>query len=364
MKKIVLIILFSLYFVILSFGILSSVFKNKPMPLYGYYQEKPKPDFNKEEYLNGELQKKTEDYLQEKIKLRPVLVRLYNQINYSLYKKISVKGVVMGKEGYLYEKAYIDSYLGNDFIGQEEIKKYVNELNDLNIELKKRGKRFLIVLAPSKASYFSEYLPKKYLKQEKKISNYLAFKEEINKTNIPQIDFSEYFRKIKPNHPYPLMNKNGIHWTRHAEHIVMDSLLVYFEKEFSYPMPKVEYKDSYTLDYAQFTDNDIEIAMNLLRKKPDFSLRYHNIEFTEKPENSPRVLVIGDSFYWGMIYMGLGQNAFSQSEFWYYNNEAYDGKEVKKLDKTLNKESLSKEIDNYDLIILWQNEQNLIRISL
>ncbi|MDD4545504.1 MAG: hypothetical protein PHP27_06665, partial [Bacteroidales bacterium] len=71
MKKIVLIILFSLYFVILSFGILSSVFKNKPMPLYGYYQEKPKPDFNKEEYLNGELQKKTEDYLQEKIKLRP-----------------------------------------------------------------------------------------------------------------------------------------------------------------------------------------------------------------------------------------------------------------------------------------------------
>jgi hypothetical protein len=71
--------------------------------LYGAYYEQEWPEFKVKEWLDFTYQPKLHRYLEQNYGFRASFIRLYNQIDFSLYKKNNASGVVYGKEGYLYE---------------------------------------------------------------------------------------------------------------------------------------------------------------------------------------------------------------------------------------------------------------------
>ena len=125
----------------------------------------------------GACQEGLERWLAARLCLRVTLVRIDNQINYSLFDEISSKAntkVILGVNKWLFEKAYVDSFNNLDAVPSSVLEGKIQSLKKLQIALKEKGIPFLFAITPSKASIYPEYINPKYLianKQEKD-SNY------------------------------------------------------------------------------------------------------------------------------------------------------------------------------------------------
>src|SRR5579872_5274432 len=78
-----------------------------------------KPDdihFSFKNWFDGTYAPKKEGYIRSSFGFQGDLVRLYNQIDYSIFKIANTDNVVVGNDDYLYEDRYIISYYGRDFV--------------------------------------------------------------------------------------------------------------------------------------------------------------------------------------------------------------------------------------------------------
>ena len=362
--KIIKYILFIGFVGILFLPLLQSIYPfYKEIPLQGEFVPAPKSTLSVENWFNGSFQSVEEKYRPEHTGFRPFFVRIYNQINYSLLANSPNVNIVLGKNDYLFDTKHVNAYLGKDFVGDEEIRLKVLKLENVLDTLKSLNKQILVVLAPSKVRYFSEYIPERYLIQKKDKSNYEQLAKQLSKSKVQYIDFSAWFLSQKQKSKYSLMNKFGIHWTKYGEYVAMDSLINYMSEKYNWNLPKARYRKLTLTHTPQFTDRDMIDPLNLLLQKDDQLLAYPDvyIDTTKADKKRPRLLVVGDSFYWGMYYWGMCNEVFDRGEFWYYNRVVYP--EIFENGKIVQREpmftDMHKIIDKFDVIVFFQTEQNL-----
>jgi len=97
--------------------------------------------------------------------------------------------------------------------------------------------------------------------------------------------------------------------------------------------------------------------MNLLFQPRTFNMAYPEIRFeSDEGKTKPSLVVISDSFYWGLYSMRMG-NLFADNHFWYYNKEIYP----ENFDNpfTTKDVNLQEEILKYDIIIILSTDANL-----
>lgn len=331
-------------------------------PLSGVQEVSPKPEFNYKNWISGDFQTAYNKYQEENIFSRNWLIRLMNQIRYSLFNETNASKIVVGKNGYLYEQQYLDSYLGSDFIGEEQMKTKLELTQSLQTELKKAGKDFIIIVAPGKGVFYPEYLPD-YLKNSKKqTSNYECFSKLVRNYNIHIIDFQKYFNEQKNSSKYPLMPKCGVHWSYYGMSLAVDSIVKYMEALRGIDMPDYKVVNYYSKPEIQSPDYDLGDLVNVMCKIPQPELGYPNYEITYNQNKvKPFVLTIGDSFYWNLYYDSLPQRLFSNVQFWYYNSSVYPETfnsplNVKQLD-------VKAEINKQDFVIVLTTEAGLSNLG-
>ncbi|NLL28976.1 MAG: hypothetical protein GX259_09285 [Bacteroidales bacterium] len=325
----------------------------KESELKGAIHKPEKPKLTIKKWFSGEFQKNQEAYLNETFGFRNSFIRINNQIAFSFFNKALANGIIIGKENYLYEKAYIDAFYGNDFVGIDSIQKRMEKLQFIQDTLQKLNKTFVLIFAAGKGSFYPEYIPDKY-KSEKKRTNYETYLEFAKKLNIAHIDFNKYFLEQKDKSEYPLYPQYGIHWSYYGACLVADSILKYIERERQIDLASF-YWDSVEIAQPKNTDYDIADGMNILFKLKSFEMAYPKICF-ESDSNKSKVssLVISDSFYWDIFGSNLFYKSFSKNDFWYFNRHAYfadtnTDMEVEKLD-------LKDEIEKHDVIIIMATE--------
>ena len=86
----------------------------KEEPLNGSFAIAPSTEFSFDSWFDGKYQSQEESYLNENFGLRNTMVQLNNEINYRCFKVTSAQDVVIGKQGYLFEKKHIEQFLGAD----------------------------------------------------------------------------------------------------------------------------------------------------------------------------------------------------------------------------------------------------------
>ena len=86
-------------------------------------------------------------------------------------------------------------------------------------------------------------------------------------------------------------------------------------------------------------------------------MAYPNIRFqSDSGKTKPSVLVVSDSFYWGMFNFGIS-SAFTDSHFWFYNNQVYpEGNHGPIQVSQLN---IKEEIAKHDIIVIMATEATL-----
>ena len=176
----------------------SSVFPKRK--LRGVEKTTERPVFGLSELSSGSYQAQLERYIGENFPFRGYLVRINNQINYSLFDEISSSyhsKIVSGKKKFLYEKAYIDAYNGRVKLSKEQIAHKADEIATFQKKLRAKGIAFLLLISPSKARLYPEYIHQRYLSPKESGSNYGRFISAFRKRDVEFFDSFAYLEGRK-----------------------------------------------------------------------------------------------------------------------------------------------------------------------
>lgn len=331
---------------------------NKPN-LTGLVISDEKPKFSAADWFSGTYQSETEDYNNDHWAFKEKMVRLNNQFYYETFNQIRVNNFVIGKEDYLYSESYIFSAFGDDLLPEGKVTSLLQKAKVVQDTLKKKGIDLLLVYAPGKGSYCREFIEDKYVHPVKN-TNHNLFAQNSKKLGLNYLDLYDEFEKLKPTTPYPLFPKFGHHWSYYGECIAVQKVIACIEKLHGCDLPDLMLNNIQVLDSAKSRDADVLKSMNLNREpQQNMKLAYPEAQFEYDSLKVPtRVLTIGDSYWYGPVYMGIGQTCFANGQFWYYYNKVVPSPrqgekvEVWQLD-------LKKELESNQVIMLVYSDGNL-----
>jgi hypothetical protein len=313
-------------------------------PLNGVFESTPRPVFTWSSWFSGTWQEQYRRNTEDSVGFRSDLVRLFNQVDFSLFSLAHAGKIVVGKKNYLFGDQYIESALGINFAGKRFIDEKVKLTKQLQEKLWKEKNIFLLVIfTPDKATFFPEYVPGRYLRKRQGISNYSYYAQRYLEEGVHFIDFNRYWRMLKDTSRYPLYPKTGIHWTCYGAVLAADSLARYLEAKLGRPMPRIEIDSIEVSREARYEDNDIARTMNLIREIPHPPYAYPKYHYIFGPDDKkPSALFIGDSFYWNWYNPGMIDGLFINRDFWYYDKDVYP--------ETFTKPTNTGEVDLLDAI--------------
>ena len=329
-------VLFILLMVLGFIPMLQSRFQLFPMnPLNGVTVEIEKPKFDLDTYRSGAYVKQAEAYTSQHIGFREPIIRLYNQYLWDFYRKTYAHDVVAGKQNWLYYPQSVRDYYGQELLrwhpSTEEAKvKFDKEMKYLNWSrsiLKENGVELIVFMAPEKSFLYPEYLPN----GEKDTTTFNAcdyFAQHFEETSFPYIEMTRWFQQIKDTVDYPLIPQAGAHWIFPSVYAV-DSLSRLMGKLKGISLPRIKIGEYYeTLDRDHNYDNDLEQLLNLafpLRHQYGYCPRYHVGIEHDSTTVKPKVLFIGNSYFWAIQLFVPLHEMFETTEFWFYASTAYYG---------------------------------------
>jgi hypothetical protein len=314
---------------------------------------------DKSMWFSGEYQTLKDDYNNDHWAFKELFVRLNNQFYFKAFNQIRVNSFVSGKDNYLYSETFIFSTFGDDYVGEQKIITKLQKAKVVQDSLKKKGIDLLLVFAPGKGEYCIDQIDDKYKHPIAK-TNYQDYILHSKKLGVNTLDLLAYFKNLKPTTPYPLFPKFGHHWSYYAECLAIDTIIGHIEKLHHCDMPDIVWNKIEVVDTARSRDADILKSMNLYKNpEQNMKLAYPEIMFEQDSiKNQTRVLTISDSYWYGPVYMGVGQNSFAGGQFWYYYNKiipnpsATEKIEVWQLD-------LKQSIESNQVIMLLYSDGNL-----
>jgi hypothetical protein len=327
--------------------------------LSGHYIPMTKPVLSLKNIFNRDFQEQAESWINENIGFRNKLIRVRNQIAWTLFVKPSIKGVVVGKEGYIFNLSYIHAYSGQDYIGQDSIQLFIHRLKAIQDTLASQGKTMLVMLAPGKGSYSHQYIPDKYLKKLGR-TNYSDYKALLPASGIQFLDFKNWFDQMRDTSTYPLFPKTGVHWSRFGASLAADSMLGLLNKLQSVRLPRIKLENIRWSYPPNPQDEDIGKALNLIKRPRPIPMGEREVVYPDTLIKKPSVLIIADSYWFGIADCEILNHDFSATDLLYYNRSLLKNSlkdSIHKIDLiTINRDSL---VSTYDIILLLATDENL-----
>lgn len=297
-----------------------AIFPEKP--LQGALVAEKDVKFSVNDWKNESYQQGKDKYLNQAFGFRNFLVRLNNQLYYSVFDIAKAKGVVVGKNDYLFEETYINDYLGMSFVGQQRINDVVRRLSAIDSIFKTMNKTFVVVFTPGKATFYPEYIPD-YFKRKNDSTNYKIYRQALLSSGIRFLDFNSYFLSMKESSRFPIYPKTGIHWSDYGAILAIDSINTYLGKARGYDPVELYWEEFNQNDSVSDIDADIEDGMNLLFPIDKPRYRYPLVKYDDYGSSRPKVMVVGDSFYRNLFFRGISEKLFDSPGFGYYFKEIH-----------------------------------------
>lgn len=316
-------------------------------------------------WYDGSYQADIDAYLSDHNGFNPLLIRLHNQIDFSLYHELHAEGVVAGKDGQYFEYDYIRSLVGEDYLGEEIIGKKIRKLaflqrfmkDSLDIDL-------LFILEPGKATCYQENIADKYLRLQKEENNYREILNQSKKYGVTLVDYNSWYAGLRDTASHPLYSQYGTHWSSTGMWYVADSLLKLIASRNDLNLRKVEVDTIVTAEPSRNPDYDMGDAMNLLIKlKDEVAMAYP--EYTFEPASDqhdrPNVLVVGDSYYWHIYNSLIPREVFNNEPYWYFGRAVYP--DFYYNPTYVSEINFKEEIEKQDVILLMTTERFLYKFD-
>lgn len=329
------------------------------VPLKGVTVEPKKPELTTSNWWSGLYQQNYSSYYEYHIGLRPLLIRLRNQLYYWFYHQ-STTYVVPGRDGQFFSWDYWASYRGLDFVGKDSVEARAERIGQLRDQLNQTGKELLVVMAPNKVRYMPENLPERLDKSPGSQTNYECYRNALERTGIPVLDFNEDFIKAKDTVLTPLFANTSIHWSGYGMHLAINAIIETLESLGQRNHINLGYTKWETMDSSISSDRDMVDLMNLLLPPDTEELAFPVYSLNSSGDACPvKLLLIGDSFFWNFYSFPVRYQIFApESRFWYYNRTQMDLSGNRTPVETL---SATRAVSEVDYVVILATEANLDR---
>jgi hypothetical protein len=290
--------------------------------LYGAYVQAPEVQLTLASWFDGSYQTGMMKYITDRYGFRPDIIRLNNQVDYSLFGKLHYAEAGLGSGYCLWDLNYINAYLGRDYIGYDSILKTMVKLKRLQDTLAHLGKAIILVHAPNKAYFYPEYFPQLMKGIPQGPTNLQACTRICDSLSINQVNFNSWFVALKKTYGTLLYPKQGIHWSVYGAALAADSLVRYMEKLRGITMPHLHNNKLVYSQTPQCTDDDLGKPLNLIFPFHKETYCYPQIGYPNiATATRPNVIYVGCSFMFQWLYLGIPHYTNNNWQFWYYFNE-------------------------------------------
>ncbi len=336
----------------------------KSAPLNGEYTLADDTAFSWRNWFKGSFGKSESNYINDNIGFRPDLVRLYDQVDYSLFKKIHSEWRLLGDRDCIFQDMHIYSYLGRDYDGYPYILEKVRKMKAIQDTLSRLGKSFIFVQTPCKAFYYPEYFPPQFKDVAKGPNNYDAYKRIADSLGLNQVDFNRWFVDMKSSSKELLYPKQGFHWSVYGSLLAADSMVKYIERLRKMRMVHPVWTNIVHTTKARSWDDDIARSINLVFPLTTETFSYPEVHFEGgQAATKPRVIYIGDSFLFQWVDEGIMDNTDRNWQIWYYNRMLIND-QLKVADKYPLTDSFEvSEMKKADCIIVMFTSRNLSKMG-
>jgi hypothetical protein len=327
-----------------------------------------KPTLLAGDLLAGNYQPRLEAYLDDRLGFRAWLIRLRNQVDFSLFSQLHTGDVVVGQRGVLYQGGPTEAYIGRDYLGAEAIAAHAQRVREVQDTLARHGTQLLYVLAPGKPGYLPEDLPADVQAIGRGPTNYEGFAQALPRAGVHVLDAAALFRRWKPTAAHPLFPRGGTHWSGYSITLVADTLARAVEALTRTDLPNFTTRPGEVTTRAlRGTDEDIAKGLNLLIAPRPYPMAYPNVTFAPPTarQRRPNTLLVGDSFTQSLyiFYPYLPKLLGDNSRFWYYNERVLWPDDTGGESHYVRELKLRQQLAGRDLLLILATEQNLSKRS-
>ena len=306
-------------------------------PLKGVYVHTEKPQFSFSSFVKGEWQKNADRYIKEHFGFHEHFIRLYNQCFWTIWHRpADPSPVLVGKNDYLFEPSFVNEYYTgcfNEFYPDsiplcerpQIFRRRMSRLAKLQAILEEQGTHLFLALLPGKERIYPQYLPNPRPRTGNHTSGTQPRAYDLyrnSRYDFRRIDLCHCFDSLNGHTPYLLFTKTGTHWSNIASTYAFDSVMRYMQT-FGPPIHPVTLGTPYYAPTRE-PDNDLYHLLNIMAPVPADSNLYVDVTLTgTAPGRNPSLVVIGDSFFWNILYNFPIQELFSDFRYWYYFSTIY-----------------------------------------
>lgn len=313
----------ALFFVLLFLPLFEQVTGLLPVGgLTGVEVEVQRPAITLSAWFEQKFQQQFQDWFNVHVGLRPWMIRTANQINFTLAGEAPSGGgtqVCLGKDNYLFEKSYVTAYNKPGEKKQKMLHDITWGLWRLQELLEEHGVVLLLVLSPSKAEIYPEFLPgyAKTSTRNERLSHYQRMLPLLDEFGIHYIDAHKLFLQWKEQGAPPLFSRGGTHWNYYGAGRVVQLILADISARSGKSFDTVEVT-SYTADAIPYgTDSDLSGLLNQWSDKIDQG-QIHPVFRHLQGSGRLNLLMVGDSFAFTLIRILETQNLFKRCDLMYY----------------------------------------------
>lgn len=339
--------------------------------LMGYFDSYERPKFSMGNFKNGIYQTGFENWLNTSLLPRGYFIKLYNQIQYSLFDE---GNRIIGKDGSIFEMTYVSDFLSLDVSedfgiamkdNRASLERYVDQLESVASKLEAIDKHLLVYITPSKATYESKKIPYKYLvqKDDSKERCISYFKNLMAGRDIEYLDYNTI---LAPDEDYPIFYNTGIHWSRPAEQ-EMSVAIINELKKYNVGIRNIELKALRESETPYWRDADVFDLLNIYTgpKKKEKYYKYDTLPQYPEHYDNINMLLQGGSFAEGLRMDILSEYPDENIDYINYNQSVIDAKgNVTEIVETNWKNlGLSFYLNQADFVVIELNEAVISRQS-
>ena len=166
--------------------------------------------------MDGSFQKAVSSRVTDAMPVRPLLIRVNNEIRFELFGELTAPHVVRGAKGHLIERSYLEEYCARtEGMGASFAADIIPKLREIQNYYRAHGGIFVYVVSPSKAAHLPEYFvdrvpcPSTPAARMQLVSQYVG---ALKQAGIDVVDTATLIHSLKGRYEVELFPQGGVHW--------------------------------------------------------------------------------------------------------------------------------------------------------
>ena len=351
-----------IFFLILCYPLYGYLF-DSAFTLSGVTAEAELIDVNLQSVMDGSFQSSLNTWIENHFPGRGMLIKLRSQLRYTFLNESANSNVVVGKDKYLFETAYIEHELSIRTVEENQMNDTISKLEQLQDLLNEEGKELYLFITPSKAYFCKDKIPYYYFSLAGDTRNdYQVFTEKLSDSDLLYFDGHAYIEQYDgPDLMAPVFYSTGIHWSFPWGYSAAKAFSEFITENSKWNLSTLELTVTET-DEPNWPDADLYQSLNLLVKP--LGIQYYTAKLSIIEEKDrPNVFMRGGSFMGqslsGLISAGVFEKNIHFENNFYFTNQYSETSTLPSYTAYDEMEILREYISESNILILEVNEDNI-----